>query len=295
MSSRLTLIPSARGRCSGTALAEFTVVLTVMVPLFLAVPVLGKLLDIKHQTVSANRYALWERTVWSDPGAGWNDEENSKSDHRLGAELEARFFGHPASGVQAEKTDNPLWHDHAGQALIATAGGAGARLSLVEQGTPVRTLGMDEFAHAGLGGVPVLGQLTGGAARALNGLGGLVPECGAGVDVARGLNLGRQGFARATVVTPAVAPVVVAGRLEFAAGGALLTNGWSAPRNERGFQHRVDRLVTDELVGCVTAPGRYTFGNIALGRNRFLFGEGQNSHPVEAAVDSTGLIEEYIR
>ncbi|MDD3447855.1 MAG: hypothetical protein PHF72_02335, partial [Gammaproteobacteria bacterium] len=119
MSSRRPRTPSPHGRCTGTALAEFAVILTVMVPVFLAVPVIGKLLDIKHQTVSANRYALWERTVWSDPGAGWNDEENSKSDHRLGTELWARFFGHPAGGVQAEKTDNPLWYDHAGNALIA--------------------------------------------------------------------------------------------------------------------------------------------------------------------------------
>ena len=36
----------------------------VLVPLFLAIPVIAKYMDIRSSTVQAARYAAWERTVW---------------------------------------------------------------------------------------------------------------------------------------------------------------------------------------------------------------------------------------
>ena len=37
---------------------------TVLIPLFLIVPILGKFMDMKSASIQAARYAAWERTVW---------------------------------------------------------------------------------------------------------------------------------------------------------------------------------------------------------------------------------------
>jgi len=49
---------------TGQAMPEFIVfALFVMVPVFLAIPVLGKIADMNQKTVLASRYGAWERTI----------------------------------------------------------------------------------------------------------------------------------------------------------------------------------------------------------------------------------------
>jgi hypothetical protein len=89
----------------GQALIETLIAAAlVLVPLFLAIPVIAKYLDIRSHVVQAARYAAWERTVWfggdaAEPmglGSGgpfsnkW--DANEKKDGEIRAELGARIL-----------------------------------------------------------------------------------------------------------------------------------------------------------------------------------------------------------
>ena len=59
----------------GQAMTEFVISATyVLIPLFIAIPLLAKYIDIKQASVQAARYAAWEYTVWYD------DENNDDYD-----------------------------------------------------------------------------------------------------------------------------------------------------------------------------------------------------------------------
>lgn len=90
--------------------------LTVLTPLLLFVPVLGKFADMNHTAVQASRYGAWERTIAS---------EGTKSADRLTTEVQRRFFSRPDVFIKTndgvEETPahrNPLWKDHAGRQLL---------------------------------------------------------------------------------------------------------------------------------------------------------------------------------
>ncbi|MDH5477742.1 MAG: hypothetical protein OEY50_05395 [Nitrospinota bacterium] len=52
------------GQRSGQAMVEALVSLILLLIIFMAIPLIGKMGEIKRQTVQASRYAAWERTVW---------------------------------------------------------------------------------------------------------------------------------------------------------------------------------------------------------------------------------------
>lgn len=100
----------------GQAISEFLGMLTVLVPLVLFVPILGKYADLNHTAVQASRYGAWERTIASD---------GVKSDAQLRTEVQRRFFSRPDvfirtnDGVQETAAyHNALWDDHAGRRLL---------------------------------------------------------------------------------------------------------------------------------------------------------------------------------
>jgi hypothetical protein len=112
----------------GSATVEVFVVSLVAIPLLIAVPLLGKQLDAKHQTNMAARYAAWERTVWSDSGSSWRNAERSKSDADITMEINDRFYGHrQAELVDVSRsrsegiTSDPIWRDRRAQSLLANA------------------------------------------------------------------------------------------------------------------------------------------------------------------------------
>lgn len=91
----------------GGAVVETLVLLLIMVPLFSAIPLLGKLSDINNATLQSSRYVAWERTVanGSDKTAG-----------ELSIEVNNRFFSRPDLGVQSNQllladsgNQNSLW------------------------------------------------------------------------------------------------------------------------------------------------------------------------------------------
>jgi hypothetical protein len=110
---------------TGQAMVEFLIVSTlVLVPLFLAVPLLGKFLDLKSTAIQAARYAAWERTVWYG-GSDWS--AGSKDDAMIQREIRQRFFSNTATNKLQAGDGNmagwdggpkPLWRDRAGNPML---------------------------------------------------------------------------------------------------------------------------------------------------------------------------------
>ncbi len=116
MNNRARAHPMA-GRQGGQALTEFVVLTLVVVPLFLVVPRLGKLLDLYQTTERASRYAAFEATV-HHTGSDW------KSDVQLAQELRQRFYAGAAEPlvsppVARKPTASPFWTDAANRGLLA--------------------------------------------------------------------------------------------------------------------------------------------------------------------------------
>lgn len=110
----------------------------VLVPLFLAIPLIGKYLDMRAAAVQTARYAAWERTVWYGGNAastlGWlgasrSWQANAKSDNQIRNELGARLLSETDVGDAFSSTDRDagdfkhgrkaLWQDRNQQALLA--------------------------------------------------------------------------------------------------------------------------------------------------------------------------------
>jgi hypothetical protein len=111
----------------------------VLIPLFLAIPLLAKYLDIRSATVQAARYTAWERTVWfggssavmmgiGSVGNKW--DSNAKPDSAIAAETGVRFLSNTGPADKFSTADQsssdfaggpkPLWNDRTGQPLLAS-------------------------------------------------------------------------------------------------------------------------------------------------------------------------------
>lgn len=111
----------------------------VLIPLFLAIPLLGKYLDVRAAAVQTSRYAAWERTVWFGGDAasslGWGTasnkwDANAKTDDQIRKEIGVRYLSETGTGDAFSNTDHNagnfkndskmLWKDRKGQALLAS-------------------------------------------------------------------------------------------------------------------------------------------------------------------------------
>lgn len=109
----------------------------VLVPLFLAVPLLGKYLDMRATAVQTARYAAWERTVWYGGDAatslGWFGvsrkwQANAKTDSQIRNELGARhlsensvaFSSNDRSSGSFSGGARTLWQDRKGKTMLAS-------------------------------------------------------------------------------------------------------------------------------------------------------------------------------
>lgn len=123
---------------AGQAMVEFLVAaLFCLVPLFLAISVIGKFTDVQHTTNMAARYAAWERTVWYEdggtkPGIFFKtyNNPNQKSSNEIRNEIATRILNDRSSSVSIIKnTDktastfanglDPMWHDPSGGAYLS--------------------------------------------------------------------------------------------------------------------------------------------------------------------------------
>lgn len=124
-------------RARGQAMVELIIVASlVLVPLFLAIPLLGKYLDIRSTAVQTARYAAWERTVWYGGDAasslGWFGasnqwQANAKTDDQIRRELGVRqlsettnaFSNSDRSASNFQGSSKTLWQDRSGSKLLA--------------------------------------------------------------------------------------------------------------------------------------------------------------------------------
>lgn len=107
----------------------------VLVPLFLAIPVIAKYLDLRSHVVQGARYAAWERTIWYGGAAAapmgigsltnqW--EANEKSDADIRTEIGARLLSNQVGAFS--NTDHSgsgylggpklFWEDRRGTSLL---------------------------------------------------------------------------------------------------------------------------------------------------------------------------------
>lgn len=112
-------------RQQGQSMVEFIVAAaTVLVPLFLILPILGKYADINMTAPQAARYMAWERTVWHDSAETLSNgiDKNlvtafpEKGAFELRQEVPARFLGHAYATIDSvpntvldQNELNPFW------------------------------------------------------------------------------------------------------------------------------------------------------------------------------------------
>ncbi|RTL51169.1 MAG: hypothetical protein EKK46_12765 [Rhodocyclaceae bacterium] len=115
----------------------------VLVPLFLAIPLIAKYQDIRAHVVQASRYAAWERTAWfggasaatmgiGSSGATSNQwDANEKGDDAIRAEIGARLMSNNTAGAFTNSDQSgssyvggskPFWKDRRGTALLQNYG-----------------------------------------------------------------------------------------------------------------------------------------------------------------------------
>lgn len=286
-----------RRKIRGQALSETLVAFVVLVPVLMLIPYLGKYLDVKHKAEDSARYAVWERTVFSDPGAGWNALENQKSDARLRTEIRARFIEEPRAPITAAASPggrNFLWEDHRGGNLVPLTefqAGIDEVREPFAYGLRGRTfLGKPEslslFGALALDGLPLLNQLD-----------GLSDLLGGALDFSLGLN--SQGFAQSSVQLPTIdLPIfrrvgatldidVATNRRQFTSASAILTDPW-VPGSESNYRETLDGMVIDEIVSFLVAPGTFTFGFFPL------FIEGLDGQNPTLETESNVLPERYV-
>ncbi len=92
---------------AGSAATEVLVLLLVMIPLFSALPLLGKISDINNTTIQSSRYLAWERTVANN---------THKTSIHVATEVNNRFFIQPDLHIKtnqgmlsSDNIQNVLW------------------------------------------------------------------------------------------------------------------------------------------------------------------------------------------
>jgi hypothetical protein len=283
--------PKARG----TATTEFLVSLAVFVPLFITIPVIGKYISFKQKNIESSRYAVWERTVWSDEKGRWNDNENSKTDDGIAREVDRRLYGSQIQGMASSNiTDNTLWTDRNHKRMLALAPKDKHRISVTVSAdvSPVKDHFTDNLAYKG---IPYIGDGIESVSGIIDStLGQFVSDCKdlPGVDFKHGMNLGSKTYASITVAANAknMAPMTQKtskdkNNLTFSSSGSILSNAWTAP-TEAIFNERVGKLVVDESVRCLASPARL----ISI---FFPYKEGKAARSVASAEKSTVLLDAY--
>lgn len=277
-------------RQHGTAITEVIVALLALAPFLIGIPLLGKQLDIKHKTMDASRYAVWERTVWRNSGSNRKDAED------IALEARDRVLGDPRAAVVATDTlhaegvtENRLWRDFANERLIDYDGDAppiDIDQRSAREPVEVGYLFVPAFTYGG--GV----MSAAGAVMQVREL-GMDPRSFATTDARVALRPVLQARARTAVSLRREAPVEAdEPALAQRAGGAILSDSWSS-RDEAEFGRRVDALTIDEFVQSAELPSRILALN-ALGKGEPLFGEGQYAWEADLRPSSTTLPRAYV-
>src|SRR5690554_6816861 len=102
----------------GQAMTEFVVsVGFIFIVLFVAVPLFGKLMDIKFQNLQAARYVAWERTVWLQDRHAWNSNNQENSDDFVISNAEFQSVAVRNNDALSNSVQNRFFYGH-GRAAI---------------------------------------------------------------------------------------------------------------------------------------------------------------------------------
>jgi hypothetical protein len=103
----------------GQSTVEFVVLALVLTPLFIAVPLVGKYIDLMNATESASRYVAFEAMA-RNSASSW------KTDAELAAEVRRRFFSNSDAPIKTGDVAgdfvahrNPMWTDHTGRPFMS--------------------------------------------------------------------------------------------------------------------------------------------------------------------------------
>lgn len=238
-------------RARGQAMVELLVAaLLILIPLFVGIAAVGKLIDVQHTTDMAARYATWERTVWYDGGGDFAalNEPNRKSDAAIGNEVAARVLNDRSAGAVIRDSDrhaaalvngiDPMWRDSAGVAYLQDAGGLATTIG---HETPATDVGKEPLAALG--------------AVAVAGLAGFAPPL-TGDNLAT-VRVALTGVAGNSAVYRRLWSSGAAWRgLDFHADGAILSNTWGA-NGKAGTRQVVARAVpTAQGLGAIVQDAR---------------------------------------
>jgi predicted nucleotidyltransferase len=257
----------------GSATVEVIVASLVAIPLFIVVPLLGKQIDAKHKTQMAARYAAWERTVWSDAGSTWRNDERFKSDADIALEINDRYFGHRSaelvdvSRTRSEGiTTEDMWRDRTGRSLLGNAGSSYPSTAEITEGAPPTGHGF-------------LVSLFAGPGRSSGVFGSL----------AKRLNLNTGNYAQAHVEMPWRVEFPDDSVLEFPleANSAILSDAWS-PSQESRFHSRVDGMTISDELRVFEAFGLRTFGAFPVYR------EARYGRSADLVPSTTVVPPEYV-
>lgn len=232
----MMLIHALLPRQRGSALAETSLLMVVMLPVLFGIVMIGKITDLKQTTVQAGRYAAWESTVHGSANGPTADARAVKS----------RFFEteDAASGVESLNAGrNTLWgsgsRDPADKGLWADTAIALSGRDISARYTADQPVQSATFT---------LRRTTAGVGNLLKSLRG-----------------NEWGLAGAALVSARIeAPVVLDGWLGAAvfqcegssgvacigSNSAILTNGWSASNDEQA-RRRVRSLVPASVLAPV--------------------------------------------
>jgi hypothetical protein len=109
-------MPPSGAAARGQALTEFLMISLVLLPLFLLLPMIGKIQDIAHQAQLASRYAAFDALLRND------SHNHYKLPEQIEDELRQRFFsaGNAIATEDASQAfaPRPQWSDPYAHALV---------------------------------------------------------------------------------------------------------------------------------------------------------------------------------
>jgi hypothetical protein len=104
----------------GQSTVEFVVLALVLTPLFIAVPLVGKYIDLMNAAESASRYVAFEAMAR-------NSSSSWKTDAELTTEVRRRFFSNADAPIKTGDVAgdfaahrNPMWTDHTGRPFMSS-------------------------------------------------------------------------------------------------------------------------------------------------------------------------------
>lgn len=168
-------IEKTKQRQGGQAMVEFLISASFfLVPLFLAMSLVAKYIDIKQANIQAARYQAWEYTVWfandTERGIDYSSGKLNNGGEVMSGfnafdlpvkttdttrnESKRRFYTNPGNedsttpinyndGITGWTSDaaNPLWTDHKGNALYSGVDGAGVNLTSSSETPTIPVIG----------------------------------------------------------------------------------------------------------------------------------------------------------